>query len=85
MRAPVLLFVCLVSTVAVAETTSPEFLSAYDKDPKAKAIARSLFESYGHVTGPGKDEVMDGGYRGKIHLVPEMPKSKYRQQLVWVS
>jgi hypothetical protein len=37
------------------------------------------------VSVSGDDEVMDGGFRGKIHLVPQLPKGKYRQQLVWVA
>jgi hypothetical protein len=81
-----LLVVCVLASVASAETKpSSEFLSAYDKDPKAKAIATTLFESFGHVTGVGEDEEMDGGFRGKIHLVPELPTGTYRQQLVWVA
>lgn len=81
MRAIVL--VCILSSVAAAETS--EFLSAYDKDPKAKAIAKTLFETYGHITTAGQDETMDGGYRGTIRLVPQLPIHTYRRQLVWVA
>ena len=28
---------------------------------------------------------MDGGYRGKIHLVPQLPIGSYRNHIVWVS
>lgn len=79
------LIVCLATGVAAAETKSSDFLSAYDADPKAKAIAKGLFENYGHVTTTGEKEVMDGGYRGTIHLVPQLPVATYRQQLVWVA
>lgn len=80
-----LVVLCIVSSVAAADTKSSDFLSAYDKDPKAKAIAKRLYEAYGHVTKTGEDEVMDGGYRGTIHLVPQLPIHSYRQQLVWVA
>jgi len=53
-------------------------------DKKAKAIAESLNADLEHVVDVGPDEIMNGGYRGKIHLVPELPEGKYRQQLVWV-
>lgn len=75
-----LVAVLLVARAAAAD----DFLDAYDKDPKAKAIAKALHDALGHTAIAGADEVMDGGYRGKIHLVPELPKGKYRQQLVWV-
>lgn len=82
----VILIVCCLAGFAAAETkSSSEFLTAYDKDPKAKAIAKTLFDSFGLVTKVGQDEVMDGGFRGKIHLVPELPMGSYRQQLVWVA
>lgn len=53
-------------------------------DKTAKALAESLSKDLEHTVGVGADEIMDGGYRGKIHLVPELPEGKYRQQLVWV-
>ncbi len=55
--------------------------AAYAKDPKAKPIALALFADNGSVAGVGPDEIMDGGYRGKIHLVPELPVGKYRAHL----
>jgi hypothetical protein len=61
------------------------FLADYASDPKAQAIATSLFDTLGHTATVGADEIMDGGFRGKIHLVPQLPKGKYRQQLVWVA
>jgi hypothetical protein len=61
------------------------FLAAYERDAKAKQIAKHLYDSYGHVTTVGTEEKMDGGYRGTIHLVPQLPVARYRQQLVWVA
>jgi hypothetical protein len=58
--------------------------SAYAKDPKAKALALALYRDSGDVAGVGPDEQMDGGYRGKIHLVPELPIGKYRSHVQWV-
>jgi len=57
----------------------------YASDAKAKALALALFRDSGDVAGVGADEVMDGGYRGKIHLVPQLPVGDYRQHLVWVA
>jgi len=55
--------------------------AAYVKDPKAKALALAIYADNGSVAGVGPDEIMDGGYRGKIHLVPELPLGKYRVHL----
>lgn len=57
---------------------------AYRADPEAKALARTLWTAHGSVAGLGLDEVMDGGYRGKIHLVPELPTGRYRTHLARV-
>lgn len=59
--------------------------ATYAKDPKAKALALAIFADNGSVAGVGPDEIMDGGYRGKIHLVPELPAGKYRKHLEAVS
>jgi hypothetical protein len=58
---------------------------AYARDPKAKALALALYRASGHVAGVGPEEIMDGGYRGKIRLVPELPTGKYRHHLQWVA
>ncbi len=57
----------------------------YTDDTKAKDIALALFRDLGHVAGVGEEEIMDGGYRGKIHLVPQLPLGKYRSHLVWTA
>jgi hypothetical protein len=33
----------------------------------------------------GHEEIMDGGYRGKIHLVPQLPQGRYKKHLEWVT
>ncbi len=58
---------------------------AYARDAQARALALGLYRASGDVAGVGPDEVMDGGYRGKIHLVPELPVGKYRTHLAWVA
>jgi hypothetical protein len=58
---------------------------AYRSDGKAKAIALALWSDGGHIAGVGAEQIMDGGYRGKIHLVPQLPTGSYRQHLVWVA
>ncbi|MCX5741153.1 MAG: hypothetical protein NT062_01500 [Proteobacteria bacterium] len=57
----------------------------YAKDDKAKSLALALFRATGDIAGVGPDEIMDGGYRGKIHLVPELPIGAYRTHLAWVT
>jgi hypothetical protein len=55
----------------------------YARDAKAAKLALALYADTGDIAGVGDDEVMDGGYRGKIHLVPQLPTGPYRQQLAW--
>lgn len=59
--------------------------NAYGDDTQARAMALALYRDIGDVAGVGPEEIMDGGYRGKIHLVPQLPLGKYRKHLVWVS
>ena len=53
----------------------------YGKDPKAAKLALALFRASGDIAGIGDNELMDGGYRGTIHLVPELPIHGYRAHL----
>ena len=80
-----LLVVMFFVGTATADAKDPELHVGFNADPKAKAIARALYDDYGHVATVGKDERMDGGYRGAIHLVPELPINGYRTQLEWVA
>ncbi|MBA2539590.1 MAG: hypothetical protein H0V17_08145 [Deltaproteobacteria bacterium] len=64
----------------------PCLISAmYAKDPKARDLALALYRENGSVAGVGPEEIMDGGYRGKIKLVPELPLARYRKHLELVS
>lgn len=58
---------------------------AYKPDAKARQLALALWADHGDVAGVGPDEIMDGGYRGKIHLVPQLPVGNYRRHLAWVA
>ncbi len=66
-------------------TTEDELAARFHADPKARALAVALYRDRGDIVDVGDDEVMDGGYRGKIHLVPELPIGTYRAQLAWTS
>ena len=58
---------------------------AYRADPKAGDIALTLFRTTGDVAGVGPEELMDGGFRGMIKLVPQLPIDRYRKHLLWVA
>lgn len=56
----------------------------YAADPKARALAVSLYERTGSVAGLERAHDMDGGYRGVLHLVPELPIHHERRHLEWI-
>jgi hypothetical protein len=58
---------------------------AYRADAKASALAIALFRATGDVAGVGPEEVLNGGFRGTIKLVPQLPIHGYRRHLLWVS
>ena len=76
----------------LADGTAPDgcadidclFAHAYADDGRALDLARALYRDTGDVAGVGPVTDMDGGYRGKIHLVPELPVGRYRRHLGWV-
>ena len=53
-------------------------------DAEATELALSLFRGTGDVAGLGNDERFEGGYRGMIHLKPELPLHAHRRHLAWV-
>ena len=57
----------------------------YESDASAKSLATSLFDDSGHVAGVEHEYMMDGGFRGTIHIVPEWPFGKYEKHLKWVT
>ncbi|HUJ56955.1 MAG TPA: hypothetical protein VLX92_00525 [Kofleriaceae bacterium] len=56
----------------------------YAGDARARELALALYRDSGDIAGLGPEEIMDGGYRGQIHLVPQLPVAGYRGHLVWV-
>jgi hypothetical protein len=56
----------------------------FASDPAAAALASSLYASTGDVAGLSREENMEGGFRGMIHLVPELPVGARRKHLGWV-
>jgi len=57
----------------------------YAADPQALALAVGLFDRLGDVPGVEAEHDMDGGWRGPIHLVPELPIGARRKHLQWVA
>ena len=57
----------------------------YARDPKAAALARELFDSHGILAGLEKEQDFNGGYRGILHLVPELPVDAERKHIEWMA
>lgn len=57
----------------------------FRKDRRARQSALALYRRTGAVAGVGPQEVMDGGYRGKITLVPQLPTGGHRRHLEHVA
>lgn len=55
--------------------------AAHDAE-KREALA--LFDEIGDVVGVEEEQEMDGGFRGRIHLVPELPVGQYKKHLSWI-
>ncbi|HEY2365990.1 MAG TPA: hypothetical protein VGH87_06370, partial [Polyangiaceae bacterium] len=54
---------------------------AYAADEKSKALALELFDVSGGVAGMDHDALMDGGFRGALHITPALPTGDTRVQL----
>ncbi len=57
----------------------------YEREPSAQVLALDLFDKSGHVAGVEAEHMMDGGFRGMIHIVPEWPVRQYKKHLEWVN
>lgn len=57
----------------------------YPSDPEAQALALDLYRRTGCVPGLLSEEDFDGGYRGVIHLMPNLPAGKERRHLKFVA
>ena len=54
-------------------------------DPDAQALALTLFDTYTDIVDSLPAELMDGGYRGTIRLLPALPVGANRKHLAWVA
>lgn len=50
----------------------------------AQALVLSLYARTGSVVGVEAEHMMEGGFRGSIHIVPELPIGRYEKHLQWV-
>jgi len=75
----------LLPTSASCEIIPCLIEQGYRADAEASRLALELFEATGDVAGVGEEQEMDGGFRGHIHLVPQLPINGYRKHLLWVS
>jgi hypothetical protein len=75
----------LLPTSAACDDVPCLIENAYRADSKARTLALTLFRATGDVAGVGPEEVMDGGFRGTIQLVPQLPINRYRKHLLWVN
>ncbi|AGP36311.1 hypothetical protein [Sorangium cellulosum] len=57
----------------------------YQGDGQSAASATALFDRTGSVAGLEREHLMDGGYRGTLHLVPELPVRAERRHLEWTA
>ncbi len=57
----------------------------YKDDLAARDLALDLFARTTDVAGLEREQQMDGGYRGMLHLVPALPVGKERAHLARVS
>lgn len=90
MRVALLAIACTAGVAAAGDPPGPatvehDLAARFSADPKAQAVALALYRDTGDTADVGPEEIMDGGYRGKIHLVPQLPVGKYRTHLVWVA
>lgn len=76
---------CPDTSLAAAEQIRCLIAARFRGDDEARAIALDLFERTGGVAGVEREHVMDGGFRGKLHLVPEPPVGPHRKHLAWVA
>jgi hypothetical protein len=56
----------------------------FEGDPRAAELALALYDELGDVVGLEVEHHMDGGWRGPIHIVPELPIGPHRRHLEWL-
>jgi hypothetical protein len=55
----------------------------FEGDAEAARAAIELYAAAGSVAGVEPEQVMDGGFRGQLRLVPEVPVGPHRRHLLW--
>ena len=68
-----------------AEQISCLIAARYAKDPLAAKAAKNLYAASGTVMGVLPEQDFDGGYRGKLHLIPHLPVGADRKHLEWAA
>ncbi len=68
-----------------AEQIACLIAARYAKDPAASKVAASLYAASGTVMGVLPEQDFDGGYRGKLHLIPRLPIGADRRHLEWAA
>ena len=53
-------------------------------DGRASALAAELYRATGDLVGVEEEQWMNGGWRGRVHLVPALPMDKNRKHLEWI-
>lgn len=56
----------------------------FNGDAAARELSLGFYEKLGSVTGVIREYTMDGGWRGDIQVVPELPVGQHRKHLQWV-
>jgi len=57
----------------------------YSADPEAMSIAVDLFKDTGDVAAVQETQTFNGGFRGTIQIVPELPVKEHRKHLANVA
>jgi hypothetical protein len=57
----------------------------FASDPEAAKVALDLFDASGSIVTVLPPQIFDGGYRGRIQLVPALPIGADRKHLDWVA
>ncbi len=57
----------------------------FEGQASAQNLALSMWEGSGNVAGIEREYVMDGGFRGTIQIVPELPVRRHERHLMWVA
>lgn len=57
----------------------------YAKDPIAAKLAADFYAHSGTVMGVLPEQDFEGGYRGRLHLIPRLPVGRERKHLEWAA